>query len=37
MRIILVRHGESVANTQALLGDPVDSPLTYLGKKQASN
>lgn len=36
MHIILVRHGQSVANTQDILGDPIDSPLTDLGRKQAA-
>lgn len=35
MRIILVRHGESVANTKDYIGDPYDSPLTDLGVQQA--
>ncbi len=36
MRIILVRHGESVANTQKdIIGDNPKSPLTGLGRRQA--
>ncbi len=35
MRIILIRHGESVANTEKFLSDAKTSPLTKLGIKQA--
>jgi broad specificity phosphatase PhoE len=35
--LILVRHGESVANAQGLLLGRLDAPLTELGRRQAAS
>jgi len=35
MKLLLIRHGQSVANTQGRLQGQLDSPLTELGRRQA--
>jgi broad specificity phosphatase PhoE len=35
MQLLLVRHGQSVANTEDRLQGQMDSPLSGLGRKQA--
>lgn len=37
MKVYLIRHGESVANTKGLFSGATDTPLTLLGKKQGSD
>jgi broad specificity phosphatase PhoE len=35
MKLLLIRHGQSVANTEGRLQGQLDSPLTELGRNQA--
>lgn len=35
MRLLFIRHGESVANTEGRLQGQMDSPLTHRGREQA--
>ena len=36
MKLLIVRHGETVANTQSIVSGHLDTQLTPLGKKQAA-
>jgi broad specificity phosphatase PhoE len=36
MRLLIVRHGETVANTQSIISGHLDTELTPLGRKQAT-
>lgn len=36
MQLVLIRHGESVANRQRILQDHLDSPLNDTGRQQAA-
>jgi broad specificity phosphatase PhoE len=35
MKLLIVRHGETIANTQSIISGHLDTELTALGKKQA--